>query len=222
MYAYHSPSANYLEARALVDFELPEEIYQGSISEAKLHLYLSSTASTAYPIRVAAMGKDWGSSSTWNSLGTYQLYHATSVQNPGAGQFAVIDVKTIVEGWADYTLANHGFCVYVSESETGASHQFKTKEATSERPHLYVVYTPRVNVYWHDADGTDQDDDTEAFIEALEVAETCGGVVYVPPGYYFLRGLDITQSNIRSAARARPACSSLEKTQATRTTLSSP
>ncbi len=202
MYAYHSPSTSWLEARSLVNFDIPDDVYQGFIASATLHLYVNSTVSTDDPIRVAAMGKDWSSSSTWNSLGNYQLYCATELDNPGVKAFTgegdfEADVKDIVQQWADDSLPNHGFCIYVSESEESASHQFKTKEATSsERPHLAVVYAPRIKPTWWGADGTDQEDDTGAFNDAIDYAYLNGGTIYVEPGVYFIRGLDITQSNV--------------------------
>jgi hypothetical protein len=198
MYAYSSSNPTYGKARSLLYFEIPAEVFQGWVKSSTLNLWVSWTSGTQYAIRAAAMTKEWASSSTWSSLGSdYGLDYAVQGNNPGANNFAQIDVKNIVQHWADYSVANYGFCVYGEVEEPGASHMFRTRDSgESTRPYLTIVYKPRVNIAYYGANGADQNDDTQGFEEAIADSNGDGADIYVPAGVYYLSGLDIGKSNV--------------------------
>lgn len=52
-------------------------------------------------------------------------------------------------------------------------------------------WSSRFDVTTYGADGTDQNDDTDAFNKAITAAHENGGVVYIPNGNYYVKGLKI-------------------------------
>ncbi len=201
MNAFRSSNDAYGRARSLIYFDLPAEVYASYVKLAELDLTVSWTTNNL--IRIAAMNKTWAESSTWNSLemGSARLHEATaSTYNPGnGGRLYMQTVTDIVRHWADYSLANNGFCIYVEDPELNVSHVLVTKEDGNSaiRPAVLIQYVPRIRPTWWGANGTDQVDDTEAFRAAITECETSGGgTIYVEPGCYFIRGLDITKSNV--------------------------
>ncbi len=184
----------YQKARSLVQFDLPEGVYTGYVTYAKLRLTVVWTSGTQYPIQIAAMSKKWTESSTWNSLEDYRLNYATSANNTGTGSTIQADVTNIARHWADSSEPNYGFCVYSDKLE--GSHKFYTRETGARFPALRIDYVPRVNVYWNGAYGNDELDDTEEIQAAIEYARESGGKVYIPGGYYFVSGLDLNVSDM--------------------------
>jgi RHS repeat-associated protein len=190
------------KTRGLIAFPLPSGVEDGRVVSADLHLYEAYESTTKVPVRVAAMTKAWSGSSTWNSLGSYQLDYATSKDfNSAVNPHWTngLDVTNIVRHWADGSEPNYGFCLYVEDGEIGGAHGYKSMEGgSSTYPHMEVTYTPLLDVTAapYSANGTDQLDDTAAFQAAITAADANGQNIFVPAGFYYLNELAIGRSNV--------------------------
>ena len=206
--------------RSFVKFNLTTLTdFQGSyVQDAQLYLHqywLSTT--TPKKVRAAQMTKAWSESSTYNSLGTYDLAYAKETQQavgqPPLSQDVTFQFPEVGQYWADGG-PNNGFCIYTEQYETDHCRKFDTRECTTvaNRPKLTLIYTPPLDVTTYGANGhdspampddpadpnddPDEYDDTGAFQAAIDAVDPLGGVVKVPAGDYYISGLRVDRSNL--------------------------
>jgi hypothetical protein len=181
---------------SLVKFTLPTEVGGGYVQWAELQLYQFYEGSPGL-VRVGKMTKDWSESSTYNSIGTgyYIAGERTRDTSVDPGPYINLSFTEVVQQWADGE-PNYGFVIHAPNGDTYRKFYSREYSVSGYRPKLLITYTAPLDVTTYGADGSDQDDDTEAFQDAIDAAHANGGVVKVPAGDYYISGIDIDKSNL--------------------------
>jgi RHS repeat-associated protein len=179
--------------RALVRFDLPADLTSGGggyviSANLKLYQWLQYYAGQAMPTHVGMMTKTWSGSSTWNSLGTYEITDAKTI-SVAMSTWLDLSCADVVQKWASGTKPNHGFVVYQMPSE-GQTYwrQFRSSEytGTTYDPRLVINYTEVYDVKAdYGATGNGTTDDTQSIQNAIDAAAAAGGGrVFFPAGTY--------------------------------------
>jgi hypothetical protein len=130
-----------------------------TVQSAALGLYLQDESTTS-PLSVAVhhVTTPWTVSATWNESDTSSAWgtpggdfdaapDATTTVGGATGMTATWDLKTLVQGWADGSIANDGMILQGSGG-TNVLHFATTSAPTSQMPYLDVTYdtTPQTTI----------------------------------------------------------------------------
>src|SRR3989304_4518518 len=171
---------------ALLQFNL-SGIPQGAlITTAYLRLYsdFSRKFRKDTATRVYATLGSWSESTTWNTKPPRASSYEDSIAVTSTRQYFQWNITNLVQDWVDGVKTNYGVTI---RSEGGGELYFSSREASSNRPILYIEYSspppsPILYVTSFGAKGDGKTDDTAAFNKAL--ASSANGTLIIPPGTY--------------------------------------
>jgi hypothetical protein len=128
-----------------VQFNLAGIPTGASISKATLRLYVDAVAKSGN-FDVYQLNNGWSENTlTYNTpppaLGVSATGgHPVSISSSSHNQFLLIDITSLVQGWAAGTIANHGIALALTSGSTG-SFSFDSKESllTGNGPELDII-----------------------------------------------------------------------------------
>ena len=171
---------------ALLQFDL-FGIPQGAlITTAHLRLYsgYSRKFRKDTATRVYATLGSWSESTTWNTKPPRASSYEDSIAVTSTRQYFQWNITNLVQDWVDGVETNYGVTI---RSEGGGELYFSSREASSNKPILYIEYSspppsPILYVTSFGAKGDGKTDDTAAFNKAL--ASSANGTLIIPSGTY--------------------------------------
>jgi len=141
-----NPNSTYTN-RSFMDFDLSQISPQATIQVAKLYIYYyewQANNPVGRQVNVHRVLASWAENTiTWNNQPTYDATIQAYTSIPASYGWIVLTITDLVQKWVNNTYAKYG--LMLKDNNEGVANDYSTnfysREATSNKPYLYVKGT---------------------------------------------------------------------------------